>query len=75
MRQSLVVFRETLICLTLSLIRALENVSAEERAQTKELIKTVSERSALLKLTAGAMVKAANEFVTVCKTDGKRWTR
>lgn len=48
---------------------------AEERAAAKEVVKTVNERAALLKLTSGAMVKAAADFVHTCKTDGKRWTK
>ncbi len=35
----------------------------------------MNERSALLKLTSGAMVKASSDFIHTCKHDGKRWTR
>ncbi len=41
----------------------------------KNHLKTVNERAALLKLTSGAMVKAATDFLSTCKHDGKRWTR
>ena len=61
--------------LKLLLLLSQEFAPPEDKAVVKELIKTVNERSALLKLTSGAMVKAATDFLHVCKHDGKRWTR
>jgi len=47
----------------------------QEGASAEDLLKTVNERQALLKLTSNAMVKAASDFVQVCRQDGKRWIR
>ncbi len=52
-----------------------ESAPPDDRAAVRDFLKSVSERSALLKLTSGAMVKAAADFVHICKTDGKRWTK
>lgn len=59
----------------LNLDKLPENPKPEDKNAIKERIKAINERTALLKLTSAAMIKASAEFVKYCKNDGRRWQR
>lgn len=58
---------------TLNLDKVMQAAGQSDRAAVKDMVKTVNERAALLKLTSAAMVKASADFVLECKNHGRRF--